>query len=135
MSVRNAYKITLLIEEYLEGAGTMAKLQKVLGYKKAKSVEALIKNQSWSAKHVEKLTASHIISLEIRKVARKNLNRSSEITRQVTEWIDELGSVKKLCVVLGLRSQTSYFNRVENHNWTQREVALLINKRILDDSF
>ena len=137
MPVKNAYTITLKVEKYLKDNPEhgMQSLLNILGMKDQRRVLQLINDQSWEKKHVEKLKKGQIVRIALGKLKRKNIERAEEISRQVKEFIDELGNVNKLAKLLGWESRITYFNRLEHHNWTLQEKALLINKRILDDTF
>lgn len=137
MPVKNAYTITLHVEKYLKEHPEhgMKTLLSALNLKDERRVKKLITEQIWEKAHVEKLKAAQIVRTSLGKLPRKNIERAEEISRQVKEFVDELGNVNKLSLYLGWTSRITYFNRLNNHNWTQQEKALLINKRILDDTF
>ena len=131
----NGYKITLKVEAYLEHSGGIEDVMKALGMKRELTVRELIKNQSWTERHRDKLVAARIITYQIRHQPRKKIDRAEEITRQVLAYVEKWSSISKFCKNLGFQSRTTYNNRIEFHSWTEQDKALLINERILDDSF
>lgn len=135
MPVSNSYQITLSIEKYLELGGSEQALLDTLGFKTPKRLRELIDGQLWEKKHVKKLMASKIIAPVQRKSPRGKIHDAEEITRQVVEFMEDWGHLPKFCLRLGWRSPKTYNNRVTLHNWTKQELSVLINKRIVDDSF
>ncbi len=135
MPVANSYHITLAIEKYLELGGSEQTLLDTLGFKSTKRLRELIEGQLWEKKHVKKLMKSKIIALQQRKLPRGKIHDAEEITRQVVEWMEDWGHLPKFCLRMGFRSPKTYNNRVTLHNWTKQELSILINNRIVDDSF